>query len=557
MTIVRFFPTWLLPAALVSCGGEAADSAGGEAAGTPWFEECAAERGLAFEHRSGHGADFWMPEIMGGGVALLDVEEDGDLDVYLVQSGGLADDTPAAARANRLFANDGKARFTDVSAESGAGDAQYGMGAACGDADGDGDTDLLVTNVGTDTLLLNQGSGRFAASGLAHQGWSTSAAFVDLDHDGALDLFIARYLDWTRSGEIVCMDSLGRRDYCSPQNYKTPARSLVYRNVGGGKFEDRSRASGVWAEAATSLGVACGDTDADGWIDVFVANDGMANQLWRNRGDFTFENVAMLAGCGVDANGKTKAGMGILLSDLDRDLDLDILVCNLKGESDSFYRNEGAYFTDRTAAASLAAVSKPYTRFGVVHGDFDQDGLPDLYIANGRVERQAQALAEDPYAEPNLLLRGSGVARFEEVLPRGGTRDVEIETSRGVAQGDLDGDGALDLVVANKDGPARLLLNRAPGRGAALSLRVREKSGADALGATLTLEVAGQRLRRDVQAAYGYLASHTPLVHVGLGAAREVTSVRVRWVDGGEELFGPFGAGGVHELARGRGRPPE
>jgi len=532
-----------------------------EAEGTPWFVEEAAARGLTFQHRSGHGNEFWMPEIMAGGAALLDLEDDGDLDVYLVQSGGLAPDTPEDARGNALFANDGRGHFEDVSAESGARDPKYGMGAASGDADGDGDADLLVTNVGTDTLLLNQGSGKFRAAsdaaGLAHAGWSTSAAFVDLDRDGALDLFIARYLEWTPSGELVCMDSLGRRDYCSPQNYKTPARDLVYRNAGDGRFLDVSRSSGVWAEAATGLGLACGDVDDDGWLDVFVANDGMANHLWRNAGDFTFENVAMLAGCGVDSNGQTKAGMGILVVDLDDDLDLDILVCNLKGESDSFYRNDGGYFTDRTAAAALAAVSKPFTRFGVAFGDFDQDGLRDLYMANGRVERQAESLAEDPYAEPNLLLRASEPARFAEVFPRGGTAGVEIETSRAVAQGDLDGDGALDLLVVNKDGPARLLLNRVEGRGRALALRVREKSGAAALGARLTLRVGERTLRRDVQSAFGYLTGHSPLVHVGLGDQQEVTSVVVRWVDGVEERFGPFAAGAAHELRRGQGKSGE
>lgn len=529
-----------------------------EAQGTPWFVEEAGARGLAFTHRSGHASEFWMPEIMAGGAALFDLEDDGDLDVYLVQSGGLAPDTAPAARANALFTNDGRGHFTDVSAESGAQDPKYGMGATSGDADGDGDADLFVSNVGTDTLLLNQGGGTFrdtsTAAGLLHAGWSTSAAFVDLDHDGALDLFVARYLEWTPSGELVCLDALGRRDYCSPQNYKTPARDLVYRNVGGGRFEDVSRSSGVWAEAATGLGLACGDVDDDGWIDVFVANDGMANHLWKNRGDFRFENVAMLAGCGVDANGQTKAGMGILVVDLDDDLDLDVLVCNLKGESDSFYRNDGGYFTDRTAAAALAAVSKPFTRFGVAFGDFDQDGLRDLYMANGRVERQAEALAVDPYAEPNLLLRAEAPARFAEVFPRGGTAGVEVETSRAVAQGDLDGDGALDLLVVNRDGPARLLLNRVEGRGAAVSLRVRERSGADALGARLTLRLGARTVRRDVQSAFGYLAGHSPGVHVGLGSEREVSEIRVRWVDGSEERFGPFSAGGLHELRRGQGR---
>lgn len=534
------------------------------APGGGWFVEAARERGLVFQHRSGHATEFWMPEIMGGGAALLDLEGDGDLDAYLVQSGNLAPDATPAQLANALFANDGHGTFRDVTPGSGAEDPQYGMGAACGDVDGDGDTDLLVTNVGRDTLLLNQGGGRFtdasAAAGLLHRGWSTSAAFLDYDRDGRLDLFVARYLEWTPAGELACKDPLGRPDYCSPKNYKTPARDVLLHGTPDGGLADVSRASGVWARPGTGLGVAAGDLDSDGWPDIFVANDGMPNHLWRNQGDGRFEEVAMLAGCGVDANGLAKAGMGLLLADLDDDLDLDVLVCNLKGESDSYYRNEGGYFSDRTAAAALSALSKPFTRFGLACGDFDQDGWRDLYLANGRVERPASPPEGDPYAEPNLLLRARPDGRLEEVLPRGGTEPALVATSRAVVQGDVDGDGALDLLVVNRDGPAHLLLNRVPARGNWLVLRVLDHGGGDALGAELVLEVEGRRLRRDVAAAFGYLASHDPRVHVGLGSAPGVERVQVRWPGGPgaerEECFGPLAAGREHVLRRGAGRAP-
>ncbi|HEX6883001.1 MAG TPA: CRTAC1 family protein [Planctomycetota bacterium] len=534
-----------------------------EPGAAPWFADRAGELGLAFHHESGHRTEFWMPEIVGGGGALFDLEDDGDLDAYLVQSGSLHADAPEAERANQLFENDGHGRFRDVSAGSGAEDPRYGMGVACGDADGDGDTDLFVTNLGRNTLLLNQGAGRFEdvseSSGFTAEGWSTSATFLDHDRDGALDLFVTRYIEWTREGEILCMNPLNQRDYCSPKSYKRPAASLLYRALRGGRFADVSEPSGVAAERGHGLGVVAGDLDGDGWLDVFVANDGRPNHLWRNGGDGRFTNVAMRKGCGVDSHGVPKAGMGVLLADFDDDLDLDVLVCNLRGESDSYFRNDGGLFSDRTAVSGLAAPGKPFTRFGLALGDFDQDGWPDLYEANGRVERPREAVdlnPADPYAEPNLLLRGLGGGRFEELLPRGGTAELQVETTRAVAQGDVDGDGALDLLVVNRDAPARLLINHVEGRGRWILLRVRERSGADALGAVLSLEVAGRTLRRDVATAYGYLASHDPRVHLGLGAAERVDSVLVRWVDGTSERFGPLEAGRAHELRRGQGSPP-
>ncbi len=548
---------------LTACGTACGDASSSDPApsGPIWFEDEARARGLVFEHRSGHASEYWMPEIMGGGAALFDMDEDGDLDAYLVQGGSLADGAPPADLANALFANDGAGRFHDASAGSGAEDPRYGMGVACGDADGDGDTDLFVTNVGRNTLLANESAGRFAdvtaASGLAGpEGWSTSALFFDSDRDGDLDLFVTRYLDWSRTGELVCSGQRGR-DYCSPKSYKAPARDLLYENRGAGRFTDVSEASGVAREPGTGLGVAAGDLDRDGWLDAFVANDGRPNHLWRNLGDGRFENVAMLAGCGVDASGTPKAGMGVVLDDADGDLDLDVLVCNLDGETDSYYRNEGGYFTDRTPGTNLAALTKAYTRFGLALADFDHDGRMESYLANGRVERPNEPpLASDPYAEPNLLLTRDEQGRFTELLPRGGTRELLVATSRAVAQGDVDGDGAIDLVVVNRDGPAYLLANRAPARGAWVLLRVRERSGADALGAELELELAGRRLRRDVRAAFGYLASHDPRVHVGLGTAERVDAVLVTWTDGTRERFGPFAAGAVHTLRRGTGTPP-
>jgi hypothetical protein len=539
----------LLGALLAGCGGE--ESA---PAGNTWFVESAAERGLVFTHATGHrqGA-YWIPEMVTGGGALLDKEDDGDLDAYLVQGGSLHAGDPL--RNDVLFENDGRGYFHDVTAASGTGDPRYGHGATAGDFDGDGDCDLFVTNTGRNTWYANTGGGRFEdrseAAGFTLEGFSTGAVLFDADQDGALDLFVARYMDWNEELELIC----GTKDYCGPQTYKAPARALLYRNRGPGRFEDVSRASGVWNLPGTGLGVASGDFEADGWADVIVANDTMPNHLWRNRGDFTFENIATQAGCAVDVNGVAKAGMGILAADFDADLDLDLFVCNLRGETDSFFRNEGRYFSDRTAALGLAAPSKGFTRFGLAFGDFDQDGQRDVYVANGRIQRAREpGPSADPYAEPNLLLVGTGAGRFVEHVPLGGTEPVLIATSRAVLQGDLDGDGALDLLVVNRGGPAHLLLNRVPGRGRGVLLRVREASGADALGARLELELGAKKLRRDVAVAYGYNSSHDPRVHVGLGEAERLERVRVTWTDGTSESFGPFAAGSVHELRRGAGQ---
>jgi len=541
----------LLALALAACGGR-------EPEDTSWFRQEAQERGLAGRWISGHAERHYFPEIMGGGVALFDLEEDGDLDVYAVQGGSIVA-APEARPGNLLFENQGAGRFVEVGAARGADDRGYGMGVAAGDADEDGRTDLYVTNVGPNALLRNAG-GRFedrtAAAGVGDPSWSTSAAFVDYDNDGDLDLFVANYIRWSAADEIVCYTKPHPEDYCSPKSYDAPAQDVLYRNDGSGRFEDVSLAAGLRAAFGNGLGVVCTDFDGDGWMDLFVANDGMLNQLWHNRGDGTFEDVGVSAGCAVDQDGRKKAGMGTDAADLDFDGDEDLLVVNLAGEADSFYRNDGRRFSDRTPVAGLAGPSRPFTRFGATFADFDDDGFLDLYQANGRVTRASGPGCATPFDEENLLYRGSEGGKFLELLPRGGTATPLCDTSRGSAVGDLDGDGALDVVVANRDAPLYLLRNQVPGRGHALELRVREASGRDALGARVETSLAGRRVVRTVRSARSYCSASDARVHLGLGPESELAAdVRVRWVDGVEERFpGPFAAGRVHELARGTGQ---
>jgi enediyne biosynthesis protein E4 len=544
-----------------ACGGS--PDAGRRAAeptagGGAWFEEVAAARGLGFAHRSGHQARYLLPEIMGGGAALFDMDGDGDLDLFLVQSGAM--DAPAGTPAgHRLYENDGRGSFTDVSGARGVSKiAGYGMGVATADYDNDGDVDLYVTGLGSNVFLQNDGRGHFQdltrKAGVGGSGWSTSATFTDIDNDGRLDLFVTRYVEWSPDRERECFSLTGQVDYCSPKNYDAPTTDLLFRNNGDGTFTDISRDAGIGGAVGNGLGVVADDVNGDGRMDVFVANDGTPNHLWLNQGNRRFTESALLSGVAIDQDGAPKAGMGVHAADVDEDGDNDLIVMNLDTESDSFYRNEGRFFVDATMAVGLRVVSRRFTRFGVAMLDFDNDGRLDLYEANGRVGLQAETFSADPYAEPSLLFRGMPGGRFEEVTPRGGTTPLLIATSRAAAFGDVDNDGGIDIVVANRDAAPYLLRNVVPIRGHWLLLRVVERTGRDAIGATVSIEAGGRTLRRDVRTGYSYLAANDPRVHVGLGETAQVQKVTVRWVDGAREEFGPLDANRVVEIRRGQGR---
>ena len=524
----------------------------------PWFSEEARERGVDFVHHSGFDGRPMMPEMMGGGVALADLDGDGDLDAYLVQSGRVDKTLPEELSANRLYMNRGDGRFDEVEGAAGAGDRGYGMGVAAGDYDNDGDVDLYVTNLGPNVLLQNDGTGSFrdvtAESGVGDPRWSTAANFIDLDLDDDLDLFVVNYINWTPEIERECYVKTFYVTYCGPTAYGVPAMDRLYRNNGDGTFTDVTKAAGIDVAFGNGLGNAAADFNGDGLPDLFVANDGTTNQLWMNLGDLRFSEECLLWSCAMDSDGIEKAGMGVASADIDDDGDTDLLVVNLERQTDSFFRNEGTYFFDATRLVGLGAISMRHTRFGVILADFDNDGRLDLYEANGKIALSGPAEG-DGYAEPNTLYRGSidgDAVRFDEVGPTGGVVPGLVHTSRAAAVGDLDGDGGLDLVVVNRDAPAYVLMNQA-NRGNWARFRVRTAGGRDAHGATVAATVGARRQSRAVQTSASYLASNDPHVHFGTGEEARVRNVVVRWLGGAEESFGDFGVNEIHELRQGEG----
>jgi hypothetical protein len=539
------------------------------------FHEAAAETGLDFEHFTGSIGEYFLPEVMGPGVAVFDYDGDGDLDVYLLQ-GTMLDPSKDASQArfpppthnwpgNRLFRNElipeGELRFTDVTEQAGVGHQGYGMGAAVGDYDGDGDLDLYVTNFGPNVLYRNNGDGTFAdvtrEAGVDDPRWSTSAAFVDYDRDGDLDLFFANYIDFTISNNKECFDPTGGRDYCTPTTYR-PAPDRLLRNDGGGKFTDVSTAAGLGAAFGNGLGVVCADLDNDGWVDLYVANDGNANQLWRNKGDGSFEETALMAGAAYDADGRAEAGMGVTAGDFDGDGDEDLFMTHLAQETNTLYVNNGrGAFRDETDRFGLGAVSMAYTGFGSEWFDYDNNGTLDLFIANGAVTIMERLRGtEYPFHQKNLLLRGEPDGRYTDVSASAGPALALSEVSRGAAFGDIDNDGDIDIVVSNNNGPARLLLNQAGSRRPTLRVALRGgQANAEAIGARLALLRAGKppvwrRAHRDGS----YLSSSDITVFFAV-ENENVEGIGVIWPDGSQERFPNLPASGTVELAEGKGEP--
>jgi len=522
------------------------------------FKDVAEPAGLRFQHYNGMTGKFYLPEITGSGAALFDFDNDGDLDVFLVQGNVLEPNTKpggtlfpwsgAESPRGKLFRNDlntgsRKLSFADVTQQSGIAATGYGMGATVGDINNDGLPDLYVTNLGSNQMYLNKGDGKFVdvtkESGTDDPRWSTSASFFDYDRDGWLDLMIVNYAEFSVTNSPNCYAATTARDYCTPRVFRAPGNRL-FHNKGNGIFEDVTVAAGVSKEFGHGLGVVSSDFNNDGWIDIYVANDGDPNQLWINQKNGTFVNDALLAGAAINRNGQAEAGMGVDAGDFDGNGTEDIFVTHLMDETNTLYVNLGeTLFEDRTREAGLGMPGRRFTGFGTAFFDYDNDGWLDLFVANGAVQLLLDLVREKnpfPLGQPNQLFRNTGKGSFVEVM-EAGAEFALLEVSRGAAFGDVDNDGDTDVLVTNNNGPARLLLNQIGNKNHWIGLPLIAKNGRDMLGAQVDVVTANGVLRRRVRTDGSYLSANDPRVLVGLGAALQVKLVRVRWMDGTVEEF--------------------
>jgi enediyne biosynthesis protein E4 len=507
------------------------------------FADVTSQTGLNFEYRSSHTEKKYLLETMGAGVALFDYDNDGRLDIFLVNGAPLGpamskDEVPQKSGPefwNRLYHQKNDGTFEDVTEKAGLQGVGYGMGVAVGDYDNDGYEDLYVTAYGGNRLYHNNGNGTFTdvteRSGVAAGGWSTSAAWIDLDNDGRLDLVVLRYLKWDFK-DIFCGEHKeGFRDYCHPDLFQ-PISPMVYHNDGNGRFTDISERSGL-AKPGKGLGISFADYDRDGYPDIFIANDSMQEFLYHNKHNGTFEEVGLASEVAVDAEGNTYAGMGTDFADYNNDDLPDIVVTNLAMQKYALYQNLGhGNFNYASPSSSLGRITQMHSGWGVKFIDYDNDGWKDLLIAQGHdletIQSQSPQLR---YREPMLLARNTG-ERFEDVSQEAGPVFQQPWVARGLAIGDIDNDGRLDAVVTTNDGPPHILHNVTANHNHWLTVKlVGHKSNRDAIGAEVEVMAAGRRQLATVTTAGSYLSASDKRVHFGLGNA-ETAQVKIRWPSG-------------------------
>lgn len=548
----------------VRISGNGVSSSSGAVAN--WFEDITHRSGVRFVHAT--GTNYHMPDQIGSGVVLFDCDLDGRLDLFLVQNRA---SSPAAK--HQLYRQNPDGTFVNASGGSGLDLATAGMGAIAGDVNNDGLPDIVLTEYGATRLFQNRGGCRFedvtAAAGIDNPRWAVPASFIDFDRDGWLDLVVGNYLDYDPTQ--VCQDVQGHRDFCAPKAFaSTPSR--LWRNTTGvpghaPRFEDRTTASGLARTPGAALGLVCGDFNGDHWPDIFCADDGRANRLFINRKDGTFVDEAAQRGLALNAMGRTAANMGVVYADFDHDGLGDLFVTHLAEEFHALYRqDQQGLFTDVVAQAGLQQQAWRGTGFGAVYVDFDSNGHSDLAFVNGLVRlavpgQKPVADGVDPwwarYAQRSQIFVGEGGGKFRDASESQRVLCAESIVGRSLAAGDLDQDGAPDLVIGAIAGPVRILRNVAPSRGHWIHIRATEPAfgNRDAIGAEVRVQAGGQTRWALLQPATSYLVSHDPTLHFGLGIAAQVDSIEVRWADGSAERFEGGAVNRTIHLRRGAGKP--
>jgi enediyne biosynthesis protein E4 len=517
------------------------------------FVDRAAQAGVNYQYQSGASDRFFIADTMGGGVGLFDYDNDGWLDIYFVNGCVIPFDIKSPPHPNRLYRNQADGTFRDVTTMAGVGGQGYGMGCAIGDYDNDGDPDLLVTGLVRTILYRNRGDGTFedvtASAGVVTDRWTTAAGFADLDGDGDLDLVLITYVEIRQDDSLECRDYSGRRIHCTPGRYAA-LPDLFYRNNGNGTFSEVSQTAGFEGPDGRGLGLAIADFDSDGKLDIFVANDASRNFLFRNLGGLRFEEIGERAGVAFNGSGRATASMGVVADDLDGDGRIDLFITNLVNESSTYFRNlGGALFVDATLGAGLDAPSRPKTGFGTAALDADADGRLDLFVANGHVDDRPWANSR--MAQSALFFWGAA-GRFVVADRPGNSYFARAVVGRGVAAGDLNNDGRVDLVVVHRDAPAALLYNEASS-GHWLGLRLQgARSGRTPIGTKISVHTKDRSVVRWVTSGTGYLSAHDPRVWVGLGLASAVERVDIKWPAGGLQTWRNLDADQIYDIEEDR-----
>ncbi len=527
------------------------------AVGPVRFTDVTAAAGIHFLHNSGRAGKKWLPETMGSGCAFFDADGDGWSDILLING---KDWTPRGRHSTAaLYRNNHDGTFTDITKGSGLDIEIYGMGVAIADYDNDGREDVYITALGGDHLFHNEGGGKFRdvtrEAGIDNAAFSTSAAWLDYDRDGEVDLFVANYVAWSPKMDLWCSLDGATKSYCTPESYKG-APSKLYRNLGNGKFEDVTKKAGLADSTSKSLGVTVIDYNNDGWPGLFVANDTQPNKLYRNNRNGTFTEEGLRAGVAFGEDGVARGAMGADSADYDRSGRAHLLVGNFSNQMLGLYHNEGnGLFVDEAPRSAVGRSSLLSLTFGVFFFDYDLDGYPDIFAANGHIEEEiGRVQPRIQFREPPLLFHNAGNGRFEDVSRSAGPDFARPIVARGAAYADFDHDGDLDLLISTNDGPAYLLRNDGGNRNHWLTMRlVGTRSNRDALGAVVRLESASGKQWQTVHSGSSYCSQSDLALTFGLGHDPQVSAIEIDWPSGAKDRLTNIAANQFLTIQEGKG----